>query len=129
MSGAEDPSRRVDTPVTCHYADEPRRPDRRRDAVVAYGPVALCSSCDLRRSTVGKGFPARRLVPGPAESEALQAVEAARDRSLRAEAELASAVILARNRGCSWGQLGRALATSRQAAQQRFGSAPKGGDR
>ena len=129
MSGAEAPSRRLDTPVTCHYADDPRRPDCQHDAVVAYGPVALCLSCDLRRSTVGKGLVGRRLVPGPAESETLEAVEAARDRLLRAEAELALAVALARNRGCSWGQLGRALATSRQAAQQRFGSAPKGGDR
>ena len=129
MTSAEAPSRGVDTiPVTCHYANDPRRPDCERHAVVAYGPVALCSSCDLRRSTVGKGLVARRLVPGPAESEALRAVEAARDRLLRAEAELASAVILARNCGCSWNQLGRALATSRQAAQQRFGSASKGGD-
>ena len=130
MSGTEAPSRRVDIiPVTCHYANDPRRPDCDGHAVVTYGPVALCSSCDLRRSTVGKGLVARRLVPGPAEFEALRAVEAARDRLLRAEAELASAVISARDRGCSWSQLGRALATSRQAAQQRFGSAPKGGDR
>lgn len=129
MSGAEAPSRRLDMPVTCHYANDPRRPDCQHDAVVAYGPVALCSSCDLRRSTVGKGLLARRLVPGAGESEALQAVEAARDRLLRAEAELASAVAGARDRGCSWSQVGRALATSRQAAQQRFGSAPKGGDR
>jgi hypothetical protein len=128
MSGAGAPSRRLDTRVTCHYADDPRRPDCERHAVVAYGPVALCSSCDLRRSTVGKGLVGRRLVPGPAGSEALEAVEAARGRLLRAEAELASAVTLARNCGCSWSQLGLALATSRQAAQQRFGSAPKGGD-
>ena len=129
MSGAEAPSRRVDTSVTCHYANDPRRPDCELHAVVAYGPVALCPSCDVRRSTVGKGLAGRRLVPGPDESEALQAVEAARDRLLRAEAELASAVMIARSRGCSWGQLGRALATSRQAAQQRFGPASKGGDR
>jgi hypothetical protein len=96
---------------------------------VAYGPVALCSSCDLRRSTVGKGVAPRRLTPSLSQREALETVEAARERLIRAEAELTAAVGLARGRGCSWNQLGRALATSRQAAQQRFGSDSKGGDR
>lgn len=41
----------------------------------------------------------------------------------------AAAVAAARIRGCSWSEVRRALAVSRQAAQQRFGSAPKGGDR
>ncbi|HMC05601.1 MAG TPA: hypothetical protein VKJ83_09040 [Actinomycetota bacterium] len=130
MSGAEAPSRGVDTiPVTCHYANDPRRPDCERHAVVAYGPVALCSSCDLRRSTVGKGVAPRRLTPSLRQREALKTVEAAREHLIRAEAELTAAVGLARGRGCSWSELGRALAVSRQAAQQRFGSASKGGDR
>jgi hypothetical protein len=126
MSSAPVPSRRVDTPFACYYADDPTRPACERHAVVAYGPVALCASCDLRRSTVGKGITPRRLVPGPFEREALETVEAARDRLARAEADLVSAVAAARRRGCSWSELGRALAVSRQAAQQRFGSCPKG---
>ena len=129
MSGAEAPSRRVDTVVRCHYANDPRRPDCDGHAVVAYGPVALCSSCDLRRSTVGKGVAPRRLIPSLHQREALDEVESARDRLASAEAELASAVALARSFGCSWSELGRALAVTRQAAQQRFGSAVKGGDR
>jgi hypothetical protein len=129
MRSAEGPSRKVDAPVACYYAGDPARPDCQRHAVVAYGPVALCASCDLRRSTVGKGVTPRHLVPGPAAQEALQAVEVARDRLIRAEAELAFAVAAARSRGCSWTEVGRALAVSRQAAQQRFGSVPKGGDR
>ena len=41
------PSRRVDALVTCCYADDPAlRPHCEHRAVVAYGPMALCRSCD-----------------------------------------------------------------------------------
>jgi hypothetical protein len=129
MSAAEGSSRRVDTPLICYYAADPGRPECERIAVVAYGRIALCGSCNQRRSTVGKGITPRWLQPPAAQREALITVESARQRLWQADAELAAAVAAARSIGCSWTHLGRALATSRQAAQQRFGSALKGGDR
>lgn len=129
MSAAEGPSRRVDTPLSCYYAGDPDRPDCERIAVVAYGRAALCANCNQRRSTLGKGVTPRWLQPPAPQREALVAVESARQKLWQAEVDLAEAVAAARSIGCSWSHLGRALATSRQAAQQRFGTALKGGDR
>ena len=56
MSATNGVSRRVDSPLTCEYDGAPRRPECEHIAVVAYGPIALCASCNLRRSTVGKGI-------------------------------------------------------------------------
>ena len=89
-------------------------------AVVVYGAVALCRSCDARRSTVGKGIVGRSLVHGR-DWSALEAVEAAAGRIRAAEDELADCVATARRLGHSWGEVGPALGVTRQAAQQRFG--------
>ncbi len=114
-------SRSVDAGATCYYADDPaRRPDCEHRAVVAYGAVSLCPSCDARRSTVGKGIVGRSLVGG-SDWSALEAVEAAADRIRAAEEQLAAAVASARRLGHSWSELGAALGVTRQAAQQRFG--------
>ncbi|HEY4865422.1 MAG TPA: hypothetical protein VIK45_07915 [Candidatus Dormibacteraeota bacterium] len=129
MSATNGVSRRVDSPLTCEYDGDPRRPECEHIAVVAYGPIALCASCNLRRSTVGKGISPRWLEPPAPQREALLIVESARQQLGQAEARLTAAVAAARSLGCSWSHLGGALATSRQAAQQRFGSALKGGDR
>jgi hypothetical protein len=117
----------VDTRATCYYAGDPaRRPDCEHRAAVAYGAVALCRSCDARRSTVGKGMVGRSLVQGR-DSSALAAVETAVGRVRASEGELADSVAAARRFGHSWGELGTALGVSRQAAQQRFGGAVTGG--
>src|SRR5258706_31348 len=57
----------------CHYAAG--RPDCQVLAAVCYGPVALCASCDQRRSSAGKGTAPVRL-PDP---HALLEIAAARD--------------------------------------------------
>ena len=120
-------SRGVDTRATCYYAGDPvRRPDCEHQAVVVYGAVALCRSCDARRSTVGKGLVGRSLVHGR-DWRALEAIEAAAGQLRAAEDQVVRTVAAARRLGHSWGELGAALGVSRQAAQQRFGSMIAGG--
>jgi hypothetical protein len=114
-------SSHVDAHPTCCFAYDPiLRPHCEHRAVVAYGPTALCSSCDARRSTMGKGIAGRSLVHGR-DWSALEAVEAAVTQLNAAEEHLASIVAAARGSGYSWGELGDALGVTRQAAQQRFG--------
>jgi len=118
-------STHVDARTTCRYADDPvLRPDCEHRAVVAYGPMALCSSCDARRSTMGKGMVGRSLVHGR-DWSALEAVETAVGQLATAEEQLAGAVVAARRLGHSWGELGVALGVTRQAAQQRFSRRPR----
>ena len=120
-------SRGADTCATCHYAGDPvRRPDCEHQAVVVYGAVALCRSCDTRRSTVGKGLVGRSLVHGR-DWRALEAIEAAAGQLRAAEDQVVRTVAAARRLGHSWGELGTALGVSRQAAQQRFGGMTAGG--
>jgi hypothetical protein len=115
------PSRRVDALVTCCYADDPAlRPHCEHRAVVAYGPMALCRTCDARRSTVGKGIVGRSLVHGR-DWSALETVEAGLRQLKAAEQQLVGAVAAARSLGHPWGELAVALGVTRQAAQQRFG--------
>jgi hypothetical protein len=105
--------------LRCFY-DAPRhrklRPDCEGVAIVAYGPTTLCHSCDLRRSTVGKGT-VPRAVPGVELGRLIDAANAAAD----AERQLADAAHAARDAGASWAQVGDALGLTRQAAQQRWG--------
>jgi hypothetical protein len=105
--------------LRCYY-DAPHhrklRPDCDGVAVVAYGPTTLCASCDLRRSTVGKGMTPRP-VPGLELSRLIDAAHAA----AHADAQLAAAARAARDAGASWAQIGDALGLTRQAAHQRWG--------
>jgi len=98
----------------CHYAAG--RPDCQVLATVRYGPVALCSLCDQRRSTAGKGV-SPALLPDP---QALLEIAAARQACQQAEAGLRQAVAAARQAGHPWSSVAAILAISRQAAQQRF---------
>ena len=64
--------------TACHYANGNRRraaarPDCDGLATVAYRPIALCASCDTRRSAVGNGTAPRQL-PDPAATAAVAAV-------------------------------------------------------
>src|SRR5258708_14202433 len=94
------------------------RPDCQVLACVRYGQLALCASCDQRRSTLGKGTPPARL-PDPG---ALLRIAAAREAGERAASELRHAVAAARQAGHPWNADSALPAISRQAAPQR--SAP-----
>ncbi len=110
--------------VRCHYATDPAtRPHCRLVAVVRYGHIALCESCDRRRSTLGKGLPPTRLTT-TAAPDVLAWIDQARRDLRSAENALAGAVHRARQHGQPWSAIGAALNTSRQAAQQRFGDLP-----
>jgi hypothetical protein len=100
--------------VACHYAAA--RPDCQVLASVRYGHTALCTSCDQRRSTTGKGTPPIRL-PHP---HALLQVAAAHDACQQAAAVLRDAVASARQVGHPWSAVAGILGVTRQAAQQRF---------
>lgn len=105
----------------CLYATDPLgRPDCRLTAVVRYGSAALCSDCDRRRSTLGKGQPPRPLPAGPPIDPLDWVTTAEPDLHVAADV-LAAAVIRARQHGHPWSTIARALGVSRQAAQQRFG--------
>ncbi len=111
------------TAFGCHHAGDPSlRPDCRGFATVAYGPIALCDTCDAMRSAVGRDHGARRL-PGAELSGLADAVESLRD----AERLLAEAVGSARQGGASWGQIGDIVGITRQAAHQRWSSREEAG--
>jgi hypothetical protein len=104
--------------LRCHYTQGTtniERPHCQTVAVVAYGPIALCATCDQMRSAVGRTDPPRPL-PG-AELAAL--IDAARALA-QAQAAVADAVGLARKAGASWSHIGDAVGVSRQGAQQRW---------
>ncbi len=111
--------------TACFYAHRPQdRPCCEGLGVVRYGPTTLCRDCDRRRSTVGKGMAPVRL-PDPG---ALLEIIAAQHACRHAELALRQAVNSARRAGQPWSAVGAVLATSRQAAQQRFDE-PAVGDR
>ncbi len=101
-----------------HYAGA--RPDCQHLASVRYGPIALCASCDQRRSITGKGATPVRL-PDP---HVLPEVAAARDACAQAGTALHRAVALARQAGHPWSTIAALLGVTRQAAQQRFTQTP-----
>ena len=76
----------------------------------------MCQSCDLYRSAVGRTDAPRQL----AGAELVELLAAATELA-RAEEGVGRAVRAARGAGASWAEVGDALGTSRQAAQQRFG--------
>jgi hypothetical protein len=98
----------------CQYASA--RPDCQVLAAVCYGQLALCPSCDRRRSTLGKGIQPVAL-PDP---HALLEIAAARDACQQADAQLRQAVAAARQAGHPWSAVAAILGSTRQAAQQRF---------
>ncbi len=107
------------TPTRCFYALRPReRPDCHLNPVVAYGPTALCSSCDQRRSTLGKGHAPRPLPATTADP--LDLIADAHTHLATAGQQLAAAVTRARQHHATWSSIATVLGTTRQAAQQRF---------
>jgi hypothetical protein len=107
-------------PTRCHYATEPAtRPDCQLVAVVRYGHIGLCASCDQHRSTLGKGQqPIRLNTTGPLD--VLAWIDQAQRELRSAEQTLAAAVRRARQQAHPWSAIGATLGISRQAAQQRF---------
>jgi hypothetical protein len=107
----------------CHYATDPtRRPGCQVTAVVRRGSVALCASCDVLRSTVGKGQPTTMISAAPDPASVLDWISQAHARLAEAEAEVTAAVTRARQHGHSWAAIAGRLGITRQAAQQRFGT-------
>lgn len=110
----------VDTAVRCHYATDPtRRPRCDLTATVRFGTVALCTSCQEARSTLGKGEPPVALPTGPA-FDVLDWVAVAHEQTTAADRTLTAALTRARQSGASWSAICTQLGVSRQAAQQRF---------
>lgn len=110
----------VDTAVACYYADDPvSRPTCTLTATVAFGTITLCPSCQTRRSSLGKGQPARPLPPSP-QLDVLDWIATAHEQTKNAERHLTAAVDRARQTGASWSVIGTQLGITRQAAQQRF---------
>jgi hypothetical protein len=109
----------------CHYATSPAaRPRCQVSAVVHRGTVPLCASCDAQRSTLGKGQPGTP-IPAPATASLLDWISQAHTRLADADAEITAAVTRARQHGHSWTAIAERLGTTRQAAQQRFGTRPQ----
>jgi len=103
----------------CIYALRPvDRPGCQLTATVTYGGIALCSECDARRSTLGKGQ-ARHCLPDT-HPDPIALLADARLHLIDAHEQLQAAVIRARQHHTTWAAIARVLGTSRQAGQQRF---------
>jgi hypothetical protein len=111
--------------LLCRYAaSTDARPGCQVSAVVRRGTVPLCASCDALRSTLGKGQPGTP-ISAPAPASLLEWISQAHARLADADAEITAAVTRARQHGHSWAAIAERLGTTRQAAQQRFGSRPE----
>jgi hypothetical protein len=106
-------------PARCIYALRPAdRPGCQLTATVTYGGISLCSACEAKRSTLGKGQTRRRLPPTGPDPLALLA-DAHLD-LIDAHEKLQAAVLRARQHHTTWTAIASVLGTTRQAAQQRF---------
>ena len=85
---------------------------------MAYGTTGLCTSCNERRSTLGKGPAGRQLLA--ADLDPLDLLVDAYTQLTTATEQLKSAVTRARQHRATWAAIARVLVTTRQAAQQRF---------
>lgn len=106
--------------VRCHYAADPSsRPHCALTATVRFGTLALCGSCNSRRSSIGKGQPPIPL-PDAGPVDVLDWITTAHEQATTAEQVLTAAITRARQNGQPWSAIGAQLGTTRQAAQQRF---------
>ena len=106
-------------PARCHYALRPaERPGCQLTATTTYGGIALCSTCDLQRSTLGKGQ-TRRQLPDT-EPDPIALLTEARRHLIDAHEQLQAAVTRSRQHHTTWAAIARVMGTTRQAAQQRF---------
>ena len=111
-------------PAGCHYAADPaRRPHCELTAQVMVGSVPLCRTCEQARSSLGKATAPGPLPPGP-PIDVLAWITQAHAAVTDAQNNLAAAVTRARSQGRTWDQIAAQLGITRQAAQQRFRSAP-----
>jgi len=106
-------------PIRCLNAYRTvERPACQLNATVAYGTTALCTPCNERRSTLGKGQAGRQL---PAvDLDPLDLLVDAYTQLTTATEQLTSAVTRARQHHATWAAIATVLGTTRQAAQQRF---------
>jgi hypothetical protein len=103
----------------CIYALRPAdRPGCQLTANVTYGGIALCSTCDSQRSTLGKGQTRHRLPD--TEPDPIALLADARRHLNDAHEQLQAAVTRARRHHATWAAIARVLGTTRQTAQQRF---------
>jgi hypothetical protein len=124
MSTPANRQRHLDAPTPaprrCHHAADPlTRPDCQLTAAIRYRPIALCPSCDQRRSTLGKGQAGQPL-PAIPNIDIAHWINQAHQDLHTAEATLRATVTRARTQGLPWSAIGDLLGISRQAAQQRF---------
>ncbi len=85
---------------------------------MAYGITGLCTSCNERRNTLGKGQADRQLLA--VDLDPLDLLVDAYTQLTTATEQLKSAVTGARQHRATWAAIARVLVTTRQAAQQRF---------
>ncbi len=106
-------------PIRCLYAYRPAdRPACQLTATIAYGTTGLCTPCNERRSTLGKGQAGRQLPVR--EPDPLDLLADAYTQVMTATEQLNSAVIRARQHHLTWAAIATVLGITRQAAQQRF---------
>jgi len=109
----------VPPPIRCLYAYKPAdRPDCQLTATVVYGTISLCTPCNQRRSTLGKGHAGRQLPVH--QPDPLDLLADAHTQVVTATEQLNSAVIRARQHHATWTAIATVLGITRQAAQQRF---------
>lgn len=112
--------RGIDTPPRCHYADKPAsRPRCTLTATIRYGTLALCPSCNTRRSTIGKGQSPVPL-PDAGPLDVLAWIATAHEQATTADQVLTAAITRARQNGQPWSAIAAQLGITRQAAHQRF---------
>lgn len=111
---------KVDAQVICYYFDKPHiRPFCEKNAVIAFGPIAVCPCCNQLRSTLGKGEIGKP-IPPPRDPHVLRLVQKHRVIRDQAEVDLESAVAASRTAGYSWTEIAATIGVTRQAAQQRY---------
>lgn len=107
----------------CLYALRPAdRPDCQLTASVTYRTTVLCSACNLRRSTLGKGQRGKPLPAG--EPDPLGLLADAHHQYTASREHLNAAVTRARQHHTTWTAIAGELGITRQAAQQHFSQRP-----
>ena len=110
-------ARRAQTELRCYYTDPAKqhlRPNCQQLAVVAYGPITLCASCDRDRSLVGENT-----APRPLPAAWLHLVADAAQIKHDADTLLTHTITAARQAGATRAQTANAARLTHQRLQRR----------